>query len=676
MAALTPVDLVLLGILLAASSGLPGLVLSRESLTGQWLAALFAVPGALLGLSGVGLFWATGESSPVALPGYVLAYGMLTAGGAPPRVAMDGLSAFFLVPIFLISLLGTVYGLGYWKQTEHPQNGRKLRLFYGTLTAGMALLVIARHSILFLFGWEIMALSAFFLVTTEEDKQEAREAGWIYLVATHVATLCLFALFGLLRMVSGSFALEQPLAADKLTPGITAAIFILSLVGFGLKAGIMPLHVWLPSSHAIAPSHVSAIMSGVIIKMGIYGLMRMTSLLPATRLPLEWGSIILGLGAVSGVLGVAFAIGQHDLKRLLAYHSIENIGIIVMGLGLALIGRSLNRQDWVVLGLGGSLLHVWNHALFKALLFLSAGSVIHATHTREIDHLGGLGKSMPGTALAFMVGAVAICGLPPLNGFVSEFLIYLGLFRTLLPYGLNGWTFLGAAFAAPALALIGALAVACFVKVYGAVFLGSARSEHAQHAHESPLSMLGPMGVLVACCLLIGLAPLLVAPVLAQGISVWAPDVGNAEAELINQAPLDWITGMGLALVAALILVGGVLWLLLRNSVVDRGATWGCGYAAPTARMQYTSSSFAEMLVGLFGWALRPRTHRPPELPLFPQKTDFHSEVPDTVLDEAVLPTFRFGARLFSWFRVFQQGSIQTYLLYIFVALIALLLIW
>ena len=230
----------------------------------------------------------------------------------------------------------------------------------------------------------------------------------------------------------------------------------------------MPLHVWLPSAHAVAPSHVSAIMSGVIIKMGIYGLLRVTSLLGNP--PLAWGVVVLALGVVSGVLGVAFAIGQHDLKRLLAYHSIENIGIIVMGIGLAMIGRSLGREDWVILGMGGSLLHVWNHALFKALLFLSAGSVIHSAHTREIDHLGGLAKTMPWTSVCFLVGSVAICGLPPLNGFVSEFLIYLGLFGTLVPR--DGPAYAGAAFAAPALALIGALAVACFVKVYGAVFLG------------------------------------------------------------------------------------------------------------------------------------------------------------------------------------------------------------
>jgi hydrogenase-4 component B len=658
---MTSESLVLLGVVLAASSGLPGVLSGRASMNGQWVTTLLAVLGTGLGLGGVGVFWTTGDSRPIVLPWCL--------PGAEFRVAVDGLSAIFLLPIFLISLLGNVYGLGYWKQTQHPQNGRKLRLFYGLLTAGMALLVIARNSILFLFGWEIMALSAFFLVTTEDQAQEVRETGWIYLVATHVATLSLFALFALLRAAGGSFALV-PLDQQNLTPGMATAIFILGLVGFGLKAGIMPLHVWLPGAHAVAPSHVSAMLSGVMIKMGIYGLVRVTSLLPNP--PLEWGCVVLGLGVVSGVLGVAFAIGQHDLKRLLAYHSIENIGIIVMGLGLALIGRSLGHVDWVVLGLSGSLLHVWNHALFKALLFLSAGSVIHATHTREIDHLGGLAKGMPWTALGFLVGTVAICGLPPLNGFVSEFLIYLGLFST-LGNG-EGPSFAGAAFAAPALALIGALAVACFVKVYGAVFLGTARSKHAQHAHESPLTMTGPMGVLVACCFLIGLAPMLLAPTLGIGVSAWAPDLKDAGPRLATLAPLDWITVMGLLLIAAL-LVGGVgLWLRLRHGVVEKGATWGCGYAAPTPRMQYTSSSFAQMLVGLFSWVLRPRTHKPGNLPLFPQKTDFHSEVPDTVLDEVVLPTFRFGAWLFFRFRVFQQGSIQAYLLYIFIALIALLL--
>ncbi len=653
--------LVLIGIVIAAVSGFPGLFLSRHSTLGQWLSTALAVIGSAVGLSSVGVFWAAGDSQPIVRPWAI--------PGGEFHVAMDGLSALFLVPIFLVSLLGCVYGLGYWKQAEHPDNGRKLRLFYGLLPAGMALLVIARNSILFMVGWEVMALSAFFLVTTEDHDRAVRETGWIYLVATKVATVSLFALFGLLHAVNGSFKLE-PLNEANLTPGITTAIFVFMLIGFGIKAGIMPFHVWLPSSHAIAPSHVSAIMSGVIIKMGIYGILRITSLVPHP--PVAWGGIVLVLGTISGVLGVAFAVGQHDLKRLLAYHSIENIGIIVMGIGLALLGRSLGRDEWVILGMSGALLHVWNHALFKALLFLSAGSVIHAVHTREIDHLGGLAKRMPLTALCFVVGAVAICGLPPLNGFVSEFLIYLGLFGTL---GVEGKSsFAEAAFAAPALALIGALAVACFVKVFGAVFLGTARSEHASHAHESPPSMIAAMSVLVACCFFIGLAPFAVAPVLEQAVSAWAPSLGESRQGLLTLAPLDSISVMALVLVAGLAVTSGLLWLRLRNSVVETGPTWGCGFTAPTARMQYTSSSFAEMLVGLFGWALRPRIHRVKVTALLPQPTDFHSHVPDPVLDELVLPTFRFSAWLFSWFRVFQQGRIQAYLLYIFVALVALLL--
>jgi hydrogenase-4 component B len=653
--------LVLLGIIIAGASGIPALVLtSRTSMSGQWLTTLLAVFGAALGLAGAGTFWALDDSKPIVLPWPIF--------GTDLNVAMDGLSAIFLVPIFLISLLGNVYGLAYWKQTEHPENGCSLHFFYGTLTTGMAFLVIARDSILFLFGWEIMALSAFFLVATEDQKEEVREAGWIYLIATHVATLCLFAFFALLRAVSGSFALV-PLDEGSLAPGTATALFMLALVGFGLKAGIMPLHVWLPGAHAMAPSHVSAMMSGVLIKMGIYGLVRVTALFPHP--PLLWGGIVLALGAISGVLGVAFAIAQHDLKRLLAYHSIENIGIIIMGLGLALIGRSLGHPDWIILGLGGGLLHVWNHAFFKALLFFAAGSVIHTVHTREIDHLGGLAKAMPWTALGFLIGAVAICGLPPLNGFVSELLIYLGLFGTLARGA--GPSATGAAFAAAALAMIGALAVACFVKVYGVIFLGTARSDHALHAQESPLAMLAPMGILAVCCVVIGLTPVVVAPVLAKGVSAWAPDTETTGTRLIALASLGWITAMGLILITGLLAMGTLIWLRLRYTVV-KATTWGCGYVAPSTRMQYTSSSFAQMLVGLFDWALRPRTYVPKDLPLFPQQSSFQSAVADTVLEDAVIPVFRLGTRLFSWFRVFQQGSIQTYLLYIFAGLIVLLL--
>jgi len=655
--------LVLMGAVIVGASGFPGLLFRRSALAGQWLTTLLAVFGAGLGLMGVCWFVRTGETHAIVrdwLP-----------QGIRLNVAVDGLSAIFLVPVFLISLLGSIYGLGYWKQTEHQENGRALRLFYGLLAGSMAFIVLARNGYLFLFAWEIMALSAFFLVTTEDDKPDVREAGWIYLVATRMATVFLFALFALLHTASGSFKLFALTESNSnVTPGMATAIFLLALGGFGIKMGIMPLHVWLPSAHATAPSHVSAIMSGVILKMGVYGLVRVTSLLPNP--PLAWGAIVLALGAVSGVLGVALAVGQRDLKRLLAYSSIENIGIIMMGLGLALIGRSLGRPDWVILGMAGCLLHVCNHALFKGLMFFCAGSVIHGTGTREIDSLGGLAKLMPWTALCFIIGSVAICGLPPLNSFVSEFFIYLGLFDTLVDTSKPSFAVAG--LAAAALALIGALAVACFVKAYGAVFLGTARSEHSRHAHESPLSMLGPMGVLAGGCLVIGLAPSLIAPALVSGIVTWAPNVADVGGRLAALAPLPWISIMGCGLVAGLWLGWSVLSSRLRSNVVEHASTWGCGYIAPNTRMQYTSSSFAQMLVDLFAWALHPRTHRPTPFPLFPQQTDFRTEVPDVMLDQAMLPTFHFVARLFTWLRFLQQGNVQIYLLYIFLVLVALLL--
>ena len=377
--------LIMIATVLAAASGMPGLCLSRSSVWGQRLAAGIMVSGAIIGLVGAGTALHIG-SYPVSH------FPWPSAGNS--IVGVDALSAFFLVPIFLMGGIGSIYGLGYWPQRRHPGNGRKLQLFWGSMAAGMALLVISRHAMAFLLGWEIMALSAFFLVATEDTQDECRRAAWFYLIATHIGTLTLFGMFALWRWATGSYLLA-PVAVDAISLGVMNVLFFLALIGFGLKAGIMPLHFWLPGAHANAPSHVSAMLSGVVLKMGIYGLVRFLSLLPDP--PHIWGGVILMLGAVSGLLGVVFAIGQHDLKRLLAYHSVENIGIILMGLGLAMLGRSTDRPEWIVLGLGGCLLHIWNHGFFKSLLFLSAGSVVHNTHTREIDHLGGLAKTMPWT---------------------------------------------------------------------------------------------------------------------------------------------------------------------------------------------------------------------------------------------------------------------------------------
>jgi hydrogenase-4 component B len=376
------------------------------------------------------------------------------------------------------------------------------------------------------------------------------------------------------------------------------------------------------------------------------------------------------LGAVSGLLGVVFALGQHDLKRLLAYHSVENIGIILMGLGLALLGRSTGRPEWVVLGMAGCLLHVWNHSLFKSLLFFSAGSVVHATHTRRIDRLGGLAKTMPWTAAMFLVGAVAICGLPPLNGFVSEWFVYLGLFRTMSAEGIVGSA---AVMVVPVLAMIGALALACFVKVYGAVFLGSPRSPDAVDVPESTRSMRGPMLVLAGCCATIGLAPVLLTPILDRVIACCGLGTDSSFVSLAALAPLGAVSVLSLLLVTLVIALA--IGLTRCRQVTHRSGTWDCGYAQSTARIQYTASSFAQMIVVMFGWVLRPRIHRPHLEGFFPKPATMHSHVDDGVLDRVLLPAGRLLERGCFWCRRFQQGIIQHYLFYIPIIVIILLLL-
>ncbi len=659
-------ELVLVGACLSALSGWPALLLGSRASFGQQLAVFLNVTGCAFGLLGVWQFFSVGAVAafrfPSPLPGFEFA------------AALDGLSAFFLVPVLLVCALASVYSLQYWPQKEGAANARRLSLFLGLMTAAMVVLVIARDGLLFLFGWETMAVSAFFLVATEDQIAETRKAAWLYIAASHFATLCAFGVFGLLYAKTGSF--EYATLPDSTSTG-AICIAVLALIGFGTKAGLMPMHIWLPGAHAAAPSHVSAVMSGVMIKMGVYGIFRVASFFP--QIPLSWGMITLAVGTISAILGVAFAIGQHDIKRLLAYHSIENIGIIVMGLGLALIGRAMGRPEWVILGIAGGLLHVWNHALFKSLLFFGAGSVIHSLKTRDLDVMGGLGRRMPTTATCFLIGAVAICGLPPLNGFVSELLIYIGLFKTILlsPGEESGSLASAAAFAAPGLALVGALATACFVKVYGIVFLGAARSEAAAHAHESGRAMTLPMVVLSGCCIVIGILPLLFAPVLESAAFTWAA--------ADNGGPTD-ISGLRLASVAPLLPISivacmmivliGVGTFLLRRRVrmSPSSLTWDCGYAAPTSRMQYSSSSFAQWLVDLFGWALRPKVHPPKIDTLFPADTHFESHVEDTVLEEAVNPLTNGLSWLFGLSRYLQQGSLQAYLMYIMVIVIGLLL--
>ncbi|HEX3020550.1 MAG TPA: proton-conducting transporter membrane subunit [Chitinispirillaceae bacterium] len=649
--------LVIGAIAILCVSGFPALLFSSKSQFGQYITVFLSVAGSLLGLCGVGLA-VKANSLAVLQTKWALPWGQFSVG-------IDSLNLVFLILIFVIPLLGSIYSLEYWNQSKHPENGKKLGLFFGLLAGTMALVVIAKDSVLFLIAWEIMALSAFFAATVEDENTNVRQAGWVYLIATHIGTLCLFAMFVLWNQCTGSFELDP---VGKISSKAGSALFVLALIGFGFKAGIMPLHVWLPGAHANAPSHVSALMSGVMLKMGIYGIMRMTFLMPVTNL--WWGSVLLVVGVISGIAGIAFAIGQNDIKRVLAYSSIENIGIICIALGLALLGRFQGRADWIYLGLGGALLHVLNHGLFKSLLFFNAGAVIHAVHTRDINLMGGLAKKMPYTMLFFFLGAIAICALPPLNGFISEWFIYAGLFRTILNE--TGQVLPFAALGAVALAMIGPMAIACFVKLAGAVFLGNPRNDADLHAKEPSHGMLIPMSILALSCLVIGVFPLFLVDVLKNATKLWA-GISEVSISVVSFVPLQLISVIAAVLFFSILLIVTLfrLWPEPKSTV----GTWDCGYANPSNKMQYTGSSFGDSLVKLFSFILWPANQKPGITGVFPRKVSYKSIVTDTILDRLVFPVFRVAGRYLPMVRFFQRGQTHAYVLYILVIIIVLLIL-
>jgi hydrogenase-4 component B len=655
--------LIFIATLLAALSGAPLLVPGLlDASRGQLLATVLMLAASALGVTGAVMALFTGRPELFQLA-WTLPFG-------PAEFGVDSLSAWFLLPIFLIPGCAALYARSYWHADHYPANVRKMTFFFGLMTASMSGVTLARDGISFLFAWEIMALSAYFLVSTEDEKPEVNKAGTLYMITTHTGTLGLFALFPLLNLLTGSWLFPAP-ASLGASSGLSAALFLIALFAFGLKAGIMPLHIWLPSAHANAPSHVSAAMSGVILKVGVYGLIRTLSFFHAV--PLWWGEVVLVLGVISGVVGVAFAIGQHDLKRLLAYHSIENIGIIFMGIGVALIGQEVGSATMVLLGTAGALLHVLNHATFKALLFLGAGSVIHATGTREIDLMGGVARRLPYTALLFGVGAVAICGLPPLNGFISELLIYIGFFRGIQGVGMAAAI---TALAAPALALVGGLAVACFVKVYGIVFLGVPRDNGHAAGHEAGWQMLLPMTILALLCAGIGLAPSLLGTVLQRAsLTAFPLPTAFADTTLAALVPLPMVSILAISLLLLLGLLA--LWYRRRlaSSPQSETVTWGCGYQRPAARMQYSASSFAGMLTSLFAFVLKPQTHRPGVATgIFPSVTRFHSHVPEAVLELVYIPALERLYKRVLPIRRMQSGILQQYVLYILITLVVLFL--
>jgi hydrogenase-4 component B len=589
--------------------------------------------------------------------------------GGEMKLAIDPLSALFLLLLFIVSGSAVTFGIPYFQRYAKEHSLKPVQFFLSGLILAMALLFTAQNAILFLASWEIMALSAFFLIVFEDHHEQVRKAGLLYLIMTHMGTLCLFVVFLLLGRAAGSFSFSR-MAGNVALLGVSTPIFLLALGAFGIKAGFMPLHIWLQEAHPAAPSPVSALMSGVVIKTGIYGLARVISFFPS--FPAWWGVLLVMIGTTSGILGVLWALAQHDVKRLLAYHSIENIGIIALGLGFGCLGLSLHSPMVAALGLAGGLWHVLNHGLFKSLLFLGAGSVFHATGSRDMDHMGGLWKKMPWTGLCVLVGSVAICGLPPLNGFVSEWLIYHASFHLGLHYG-SFYFLLGV----PVLALIGALAAACFTKAFGVQFLGSARTEAAAQAQEGGPLMLIPMLLLAALCFWIGLFPGCFLPAMGRVTSVFssapAEDLRHVTA---NQAGLlSMVSWLSLGIIGVIGLLVLVRYLFFRRKTVAASATWGCGYALASARMQYTSSSYAQFSTSLFRDFLAPEVRAEKVTGYFPNQGYFESHTPDAVLDR-FLPWI--DARVREGLRRvqrLQQGRVQFYLAYVLIFLIGLL-IW
>jgi hydrogenase-4 component B len=646
------------GCLVAAITGVVALLFNR-SRAALWIGAAGVWAGCVLAASPVvaTLQWQTPQAIQMAwsMPGGSLSFGM------------DGLSAFFCLPILIISPLAAVYGCQY---LAHSKRGLGVAaLSYNILVASMLLLMTARNGLLFLIVWEVMAISSFVLVVFDDEHAHVRRAGWIYLIATHIGTAALLAFFALMGGYAKSLDFDR-MASAGAPAGMATLLFVLAVIGFGTKAGFMPLHVWLPEAHPAAPSHVSALMSGVMIKTGIYGLLRAFVLLgpPSSA----WGWILIVIGLVSGVLGVAFALAQRDIKRLLAYSSVENIGIIALGLGAGILGLCWKRPGLAFLGFGGGLLHVLNHSVFKSLLFFGAGAVAHGTGTREMDRLGGLMKPMRWTAVTFVIGSAAICGLPPFNGFISEFLIYMAGFRALHA---TSRTVVLAVGVGVGLALIGGLAVACFTKAFGMVFLGEPRSKEAAHAHEVGWAMRGPMAVLAILCLGIGLAAPFMIHLIDPAISV-VTGSSVTESTWIGDLPLL----QNIVAVSALLLaVVGILLIvrrcLPRGKVESSTGTWDCGYAQPTVRMQYTASSFTQPVVDLFAIFLGTRKRRSGVDGFFPKQGTFDMDTPDTATERLFAPLFRLIDTAVAPIRRMQHGRIHGYLLYIAIVLIVLL-IW
>jgi hydrogenase-4 component B len=595
---------------------------------------------------------------------------------------LDRLGAWFLAVIGGVAVGTTIYGFGYSAAYDGVRSVRWMALQSNLFLLSMSLVTAAASVFTFVLAWEMMALSSYFLVMVEHDRPGTAAAGLWYLAMTHMGLLALLAGFFLLGGSApspGSFASLRG-AAPHLGISTRNAIFLLALAGFGSKAGLVPLHVWLPRAHPEAPSHVSALMSAAMVKLGIYGLLRVCLDIMGGG-PAWWGVVLVGAGAATALTGVLYALVDDDLKRLLAYSTVENVGLIVLGTGAGFLFLSYGEREAAALSFAAALLHVVNHAAFKGALFLGAGSVIHATGERNMNRLGGLIKAMPWTAATFLVGSLSIAALPPFNGFVSEWL----LFQAFLPgvAGSRASIAILLTLGVGALALTGGLAAATFVKAFGIPFLAIPRSTSAAHAHEAPLSMRVGMVLLALACPALAL---LTVPLLTTISGVTAGLAGMPPAGLAFTAGLIVQTPHGLAQVspmAIMAVLGGVLaaaWLATRVAArrgVRVSDTWGCGRIGQTPRMEYTSTAFAEPLRRIFAELYRPTddvsvvVH--PQAPYHIRAVTFSSELHPWFQRLVYGPIIGATHAIAGSVRALQSGSINAYLAYMVAALVVLL---
>ncbi len=599
------------------------------------------------------------------------------------EIFIDGVASFFILIIGLISFAVSIYSLSYSKKFDDKKNNSNLGMLFNLFIISMILVVASNNIFFFLIFWELMSLTSFFLVIYEHDNENNLKSGLTYLVMTHLGTAFILASFLFMYAQSGSFSFDSFRDAGIIPDYVRDIAFILAFIGFGTKAGMVPLHIWLPQAHPSAPSNVSALMSAVMLKIAIYGIVRYLfdfNSIDDSSHYLWWGLGIVVIGSISALVGILYALVERDIKRILAFSSIENIGIILIGLGLSVVFASFNLTSLSVLAFVASMFHTLNHAIFKGLLFMTAGSIHYSTHTKNIEDLGGLIKKMPWTGLMFLIGTIAIIGLPPLNGFISEWLILqslLSVFQipsTILQVSL--------AFASLALALTIGLAAATFVRLFGISFLSKSRTLKAANAVEVPRFMLIGKAILASSCIVLGILPFIGANLIATAfnlpyasLSLFEPlsivtEDGKSFASLMMPAVLIILLSAFVSIFVFVKIIGG-------KTSTKKYNTWDCGFGMLSERTQYTAASLAEPLSRIFAIFYKPKNeiinYFYSDQNQYLKKSIEMSHTTRNIFDEFYDLTLSFSLYILNKIRKIQTGKINAYILYIMITLLSLL---